>query len=49
LASAKRANSPRGYFFTTRDDGVPAFTRDGIDNLREIIADQRAAEKGHAS
>jgi hypothetical protein len=24
-------------------DGVPAFTRDGIDNLREIIADERAA------
>jgi hypothetical protein len=26
-------------------DGVPAFTRDGIDNLRQIIADQRAAGK----
>jgi len=25
------------------EDGVPAFTRDGIDNLREIIADERAA------
>ena len=24
-------------------DGVPAFTRDGIDNLRQIIADKRAA------
>ena len=24
------------------EDGVPAFTRDGIDNLREIIADERA-------
>ena len=24
-------------------DGVPAFTSDGIDNLRQIIADQRAA------
>lgn len=28
------------------DDGTPALTRDGIDNLREIIADQRAAGKG---
>ena len=25
------------------EDGVPAFTKDGIDNLRQIIADQRAA------
>jgi hypothetical protein len=25
------------------EDGVPAFIRDGIDNLREIIADKRAA------
>jgi hypothetical protein len=25
------------------EDGVPAFTRDGIDNLRQIIADKRAA------
>ena len=25
------------------EDGVPAFTRDGIDNLREIIAEERAA------
>ena len=23
-------------------DGVPAFTKDGIENLRQIIADQRA-------
>ena len=28
------------------EDGVPAFTRDGIDNLRQIIADERAAGKG---
>ena len=27
------------------EDGVPAFTRDGIDNLREIIANETAA--GH--
>jgi hypothetical protein len=27
------------------EDGVPAFTRDGIDNLRQIIADERAT--GH--
>ena len=26
-------------------DGVPAFTREGIENLRQIIADERAA--GH--
>ena len=24
-------------------DGVPAFTKDGIENLRQIIADERAA------
>jgi hypothetical protein len=28
------------------EDGVPAFTRDGIENLRQIIADQRAAGRG---
>ena len=28
------------------EDGVPAFTRDGIDNLRQIIADERTAGKG---
>jgi hypothetical protein len=27
------------------EDGVPAFTRDGIENLRQIIADERPA--GH--
>ena len=27
-------------------DGVPAFTRDGIENLRQIIADERAAGRG---
>jgi len=25
---------------------VPVFTRDGIDNLREIIAEERAAGQG---
>ena len=25
------------------EDGVPAFTRDGIENLRKIIADERVA------
>lgn len=29
------------------EDGVPAFTKDGIDNLRQIIADQRAAPAAH--
>jgi hypothetical protein len=28
------------------EDGVPAFTRDGIDDLRETIADERAAGRG---
>jgi hypothetical protein len=28
------------------EDGVPAFTRDGIENLRQIIADERGAGRG---
>lgn len=28
------------------EDGMPAFTPDGIDNLREIIAQERAAGHG---
>ena len=28
------------------EDGVPAFTRDAINNLRQIIADERAAGNG---
>jgi hypothetical protein len=28
------------------EDGVPAFTRDGIENLRQIIADERAVGRG---
>jgi hypothetical protein len=28
------------------EDGVPAFTRDGIENLRQIIANEQAAGRG---
>jgi hypothetical protein len=28
------------------EDGVPAFTQDGLENLRQIIADQRADGRG---
>ena len=28
------------------EDGVPAFTRDGIENLRQIVADERVAGRG---
>jgi len=28
------------------EDGVPAFTRGGIDNLREIVAEERAEGRG---
>jgi hypothetical protein len=28
------------------EEGVPAFTRDGIEDLRQIIADARAADRG---
>ncbi len=31
------------WVYGVGDDGVPAFTKDGIDNLRQIIADERAA------
>jgi hypothetical protein len=34
------------WVYGVGEDGVPAFTRDGIDNLREIIADERAAGHG---
>jgi hypothetical protein len=30
------------WVYGVGEDGVPAFTRDGIENLRQIIADQRA-------
>ena len=33
------------WVYGVGEDGVPAFTRDGIDNLRQIIADERAAER----
>jgi hypothetical protein len=31
------------WVYGVGEDGVPAFTRDGIENLRQIIADERAA------
>ena len=34
------------WVYGVGEDGVPAFTRDGIDNLRQIIADERAAGNG---
>ena len=33
----------RLWVYGVGEDGVPAFTKDGIENLRQIIADQRAA------
>ncbi len=33
------------WVYGVGEDGVPAFTRDGIDNLREIIAEHRAAHR----
>lgn len=33
----------RRHVYGVGEDGVPAFTRDGIENLQQIIADQRAA------
>ena len=34
------------WVYGVGEDGVPAFTRDGIENLRQIIADERAASPG---
>ncbi len=34
------------WVYGVGEDGVPSFTRDGIDNLREIVAEQRAAGHG---
>lgn len=31
------------WVYGVGEDGVPAFTQDGIDNLRQIVADKRAA------
>ena len=36
----------RLWVYGVGEDGVPAFTRDGIDNLREIIAEEKAAGHG---
>jgi hypothetical protein len=33
------------WVYGVGEDGVPAFTRDGIEYLEQIIADKRAAEK----
>ncbi len=33
------------HVYTVGGDGVTAFTRDGIDNLKQIIADEREAGK----
>ena len=35
----------RLWVYGVGEDGVPAFTQDGIDNLRQIIANKRAAGK----
>jgi hypothetical protein len=34
------------WVYGVGEDGVPAFTRDGINNLREIIAEEKAAGRG---
>src|SRR4051795_9947008 len=34
------------WVYGVGEDGVPAFTQDGIENLRQIIADERAASCG---
>jgi len=34
------------WVYGVGEDGVPAFTRDGINNLREIIAEEKAAGHG---
>ncbi len=31
------------WVYGVGEDGVPAFTKDGIENLRQVIADERAA------
>jgi hypothetical protein len=37
------------WVYGVGEDGVPAFTKDGIENLRQIIADERAANRAPAS
>ena len=34
------------WVYGVGEDGVSAFTKDGIENLRQIIADERAAGRG---
>ena len=34
------------WVYGVGEDGVPGFTRDGIDNLGQIIAEERAAGNG---
>jgi hypothetical protein len=34
------------WVYGVGEDGMPAFTQDGIENLRQIIADQKAAGRG---
>ena len=36
------------WVYGVGEDGVPAFTKDGIENLRQIIADERAAGRAPA-
>jgi hypothetical protein len=35
------------WVYGVGEDGVPAFTKDGIENLRQIIADERSASRAH--
>jgi hypothetical protein len=42
LSIAMEPEDGRLYVYGVGEDGVTAFTRFGIENLREIIADQRA-------
>ena len=34
------------WVYGVGEDGVPSFTRDGVENLRQIIADECAAGRG---
>jgi hypothetical protein len=34
------------WVYGVGEDAVPAFTKEGIENLRQIIADERAAGRG---
>jgi len=37
------------WVYGVGEDGVPAFTRNGIDNLRHIIVEERAAGRAPTS